>query len=102
MKILITACIPLELTKRRYVTVRRLLASCQSAIDMDAQVNGSHQLRALLPDLANKRMDTNTCNKLCRYFYRKYVVCQMIFSTHCIVLKMTYYTGALLTFLHVK
>ena len=44
---------------------------------MEAQVNVSHKLRALLPDLVNKR--TN-----------KDVVRQKIFSTHCIVLKMTY------------
>ena len=46
-------------------------------MDMETQVNVSHQLRALLPDLVNKR--TN-----------KYVVRQKIFSIHCIVLKMTY------------
>ena len=45
---------------------------------MEAQVNVSHQLRALLHDLVSKR--TNS----------KYVVRQMNFSTHCIVLKMTY------------
>ena len=28
-----------------------------SAIDMEAQVNVSHQLRGLLPDLVNKRMN---------------------------------------------
>ena len=57
---------------------------------MEAQVNVSHQLRALSPDLVNKRMNTNTCNKPSTPFYRKYLVLQMIFSTHCIVLKMTY------------
>ena len=57
---------------------------------MEVQINVSHQLRALLPDLVNKRMDTNTRNKPSTSFYRKYVVRQMIFSTHCIVLKTTY------------
>ena len=57
---------------------------------MEAEVNVSHQLRALLSDLVNKRMNINTCNKPSTSFYRKYVVCQTILSTHCIVLKMTY------------
>ena len=57
---------------------------------MEAQVNVSHQLRALFPDLVNKRNNTNTCNKPSTSFYRKHVVPQTIFSTHCIVLKMTY------------
>ena len=35
-------------------------------------------------------MDINTCNKPSTSFYRKYAVRQMIFSTHCIVLKTTY------------
>ena len=35
-------------------------------------------------------MNTNTCSKPSTSFYRKEVVCQMNFSTHCIVLKMTY------------
>ena len=35
-------------------------------------------------------MNTNTCNKPCTSFYREYVVRQMIFSTHCIVLNLTY------------
>ena len=35
-------------------------------------------------------MDTSTCNKPSTSFYRKCVVRQIIFSTHCIVLKMTY------------
>ena len=34
-----------------------------SAIDMEAQVNVSYQVRALLPDLVNKPTNTNTCNK---------------------------------------
>ena len=86
---LIAACIPLEL-KRGNVTARRMLASHPSAICVEAQVNVSHQIRALLPDLVNKQMNTNTCNKPCTSFYRKYVVRQMIFSTHCIVLNLTY------------
>ena len=57
---------------------------------MEAQVNVSHQLRALLPDLENKRTNTNRCKKLSTSFYLKYVVRQMILRTHCIVLKMTY------------
>ena len=57
---------------------------------MEAQVNVSYQLRELLPDLVNKQMNINTRNKPSLSFYRKYVVRQMIFSTHCIVLKMTY------------
>ena len=35
-------------------------------------------------------MNTNTCNKPSMSFYPKYVVRQMIFGTHCIVVKMTY------------
>ena len=73
----------------------------QLSADMKAQVNASHHLRALLPGLLNKRMNKNTCNKPSTSFYRKYVVRQMIFSTNCIVLKMTYDTRGL-TFLHVK
>ena len=61
-----------------------------SATDMETQVNVSHRLRALLPDLLNKWTNTDTCNKPSTYFYRKYVVPQMIFSIHCIVFKMTY------------
>ena len=61
-----------------------------SAIDMEAQVNVSHQLRKLLPHLVNKRTNTNTCNKPSKSFYHKYVVRQIIFSTYCIVLKLTY------------
>ena len=57
---------------------------------MEAQFNVSHQLRALLPDLVNKRANTSTCNKSSTSFYRKYVVHQMIFSSHCIVFKRTY------------
>ena len=57
---------------------------------MEAQVNVSHQLRALLLALVNKRINTNACNKPSTSFYRKYVVYQMIFSTNCIVPKMTY------------
>ena len=75
--------------------------SQQSAIDIEAQVNVSHQLRALLPDLGNKRMNTNTCNKPSTSFYCKYIVHQMIFSTPYVVLKMTYDMKDL-TFLHVK
>ena len=56
---------------------------------MEVQVNVSHQLRALLPDLVNKRMNIYTCNKPSTSFHPKYVVQQMIVSTHCIVLKMT-------------
>ena len=89
MKILITPCIPLEL-RREHVTACRMLASHPLTIDMEAQVNVNHQLRALLPDLVNKWMDTNTCKKPSTSFIAKYVVRQMIFSTHCIVLKMTY------------
>ena len=66
---------------------------------MEAQANVSHQLRALLPDLVNKRMNTNTCNKPSTYFSRKYVVRQMIFSTHCIVPIITYDTRDLDYFL---
>ena len=66
IKILISACIPLEL-KRGHVTARWSIPhvdiSEPSAIDMDTQVNVSHQLKGLLPDLVNKRMNTNTCNK---------------------------------------
>ena len=61
-----------------------------SAIDMEAKVNVSHQLRGLLPDLVNKRKNTKKCNKPSTSFYCKHVVRQMIFSTHCVVLKMTY------------
>ena len=61
-----------------------------SAIDIETQMNISYQQRALLPDLVNKRRNTNTCNKLSTSFYCKYVLHQIIFSTHCIVLKMTY------------
>ena len=61
-----------------------------SAIDMEAQVNVSHQIRTLLPHLVNKRTNSNTCNKPSTSFHRKYVVHQIIFSTYCIVLKMTY------------
>ena len=93
IKILIVACIPLEL-KRGHVTARRSIPhvdfSEPSAIDMEPQVNVSHQLRGLLPDLVNKRMNKNTCNKPSMSLYCKYVVGQMIFSTHCIVLKLTY------------
>ena len=53
---------------------------------MEAHFNVSHQLRSLLPDLVNKRTNTNTCNKPSTSFYRKYVVHQMIFSTYFIVL----------------
>ena len=70
MKILITPCIPLEL-RREQVTARRMLASHPLTIDMEAQVTVNHQLRALLPDLVNKRMDTNRCKKPSTSFYRK-------------------------------
>ena len=66
---------------------------------MEAQVNVSHQLRAALPDLINKQMNTNTCNKPSTSFYCKYVVHQMIFSTHCMVLKMSYDMKGLTYFL---
>ena len=66
---------------------------------MEAQVNVCHQLRVLLLDLVNKRANTNTCNKPSTSFYRKYVVRQMIFSTLCIVLKMTYDMRGLTYFL---
>ena len=66
---------------------------------MEAQVNVSHQLRGLLPNLVNKRMNTNTCNKPNTTLYRKCVVGQMIFSTHCIVLKFTYDVRGLTNFL---
>ena len=66
---------------------------------MEAQANVSHQLRALLPDLVSTRTKTNTCNKPISSFYRKYVVRQMIFSTHCIVFKMTYDMRDLIYFL---
>ena len=66
---------------------------------MEAQVNVSYQLKALLPDLVNKRININTCNKTSTSIYRKYVVHQMIFSTHCIVLKMTYDMSDLTYFL---
>ena len=70
MKILITRCIPLEL-RREHVAACRMLASHPSTIDMEVQVNVNHQIRALLPDLVNKRMDTNTCKKPSTSFYRK-------------------------------
>ena len=80
-KVLIAACIPLEL-KREHLTAHRSIPhvdfSEPSAIDMEAQVNVSHQLRGLLPDLVNKRMNTNTCNKSSTSFYIKYAVCQTI------------------------
>ena len=66
---------------------------------MGVQVNVSHQLRGLLPDLVNKRTNTNTCNKPSTSFYPRYVVCPIIFSTHCIVLKMTYHKRDLTYFL---
>ena len=76
---LIAACIPLEL-KREHLTAHRNIPhvdfSEPSAIDMEAQVNVSHQLWGLLPDLVNKRMNTNTCNKSSTSFYSKYAVCQ--------------------------
>ena len=60
IKLLIAACIPLEL-KRGHLTAHRNMPhvdfSEPSAIDMEAQVNVSHQLRGLLPDLVNKRMN---------------------------------------------
>ena len=78
---MIAACIQLEL-KRGHLTVRSGIPhvdfSEPSAKDMEAQVNVSHQLRGLLPDLVNKRMNTNTCNKSSTSFYSKYIVCQMI------------------------
>ena len=79
MKILIAACIPLEL-KKGHVTVHRISATHHV----------SHQVRALLPDLVNKPMETNTCNKPSTSIYRRHIVHQMIFSTHCIVFKMTH------------
>ena len=81
IKVLIAACIPLEL-KRGHLTARRSIPhvdfSEPSAIGMEAQVNVKHQLRGLLPDLLNKRMNTSTCNKSSTSFYSKYVVRQMI------------------------
>ena len=58
IKIMITTCIPLEL-KRGHVTALRSKYTHvdfgqPSAIDMETQVNVSHQLRTLLPDLVNK------------------------------------------------
>ena len=57
---MIAACIPLEL-KRGHLPAHRNMPhvdfSEPSAIDMEAQVNVSHQLRGLLPDLVNKRMN---------------------------------------------
>ena len=88
--LLITACIPLEL-QRRQLTARKSIShvdfSKPSTIDMETQLNVSHQLRGLLPDLVNKQMSRNTCNKPSTCLYRKYVDYQMIFRTHCIVLK---------------
>ena len=72
------------------VGVTHVDLSQPSTIGMEAQVNVSYQIRALLPDLVNKGTNTNKCNKPSTSFYRKYVVRQMIFSTHCIVLKVTY------------
>ena len=91
--IMIAACIPLEIKKRACDCAQEYThvdLSLPSAMYMEAEVNVSHQLRALLSDLVNKRMNANTCNKPSASFYRKYVVCQMILSTHCIALKMTY------------
>ena len=34
-----------------------------SVVYMEAQVNVSYQLRALLPDLVNEQINTNACNK---------------------------------------
>ena len=99
---MIAACIPLEL-KRGHVTACRSIPhvdfSEPAAIDMEAQVNASHQLRGLFPDLVNKRMNTNTRNKPSTLLYRKFVVGQMIFSTHCIVVKLTYDMRGLTYFL---
>ena len=47
LKAMVTACIPLEL-----------------AIEMEAEVNISHQLSALLSGFSNKQMNTNKCNKI--------------------------------------
>ena len=81
VKVLIAVCIPLEL-KRGYLTARRSIPhvdfSKPSAIDMETQVIVSNQRRGLLPDLVNKRMNTNTRNKSSTPFYSKYIVCQMI------------------------
>ena len=81
IKVLIAVCIPLEL-KWGYLTVRRSIPhidfSKPLVIDTEAQVNISHQLRGLLPDLVNKRMNTNTCNKSSTSFYSKYRVCKII------------------------
>ena len=81
IKVLIAVCIPLEL-KRGHLTSRRSVPyvdfSKSSVIDTEAQVNVSRQLRRLLPDLVNKRMNTNTCNKSSTSFYSKYRVCQMV------------------------
>ena len=84
---------PLEL-KRGHVTACRTIPhvdfSQPSVVDIEGRINVSHQLRALLLDLVNKRMNTNTCNKPSMSCYCNYVVRQMTFRTHCIALKMTY------------
>ena len=66
-----------------------------SAIDMEAQVNVNHELRGPLPDLVNKRMNTNICNTPSTSFYRNYVVCQMIL----VLIKKTYDMRGLTYFL---
>ena len=74
------------------IRTKKRKCSCSQNVSQPSisYMRGGHQIRALLPDLVNKQMNTNTCNKPCTSFYRKYVVRQMIFSTHCIVLNLTY------------
>ena len=45
------------------LSIPHVVFSEPSAVDMEAQVNVNHQLRGLLPDLINKRMNTSTCSK---------------------------------------
>ena len=99
---MITACIPLELNRGHVTEYTYINCNQSSAINMEAQVNVSHELMALLPDLVNKRMNTNICNKPSTSFYRKYIVRQVIVSAHCIVLKMTYGIRELTYFLMYK
>ena len=67
---MITACITLEL-KKGNMTARRSTHvdfSQPSAIGMETQVNVSHQLRGLLPDLVNKRTNTKNATNRERLF----------------------------------
>ena len=99
---MITACIPLELNRGHVTEYTYINCNQSSAINMEAQVNVSHELMALLPDLVNKRMNTNICNKRSTSFYRTDKVRQVIVSVHCIVLKMTYGIRELTYFLMYK